>query len=455
MPNAVVWLDDIQIYLTAGGIDGSVVDALTQSGTDVVLLATLRSEAQRELESSDLDPLIAKDIREVMNRARFIRLDPVLSDQERVRAERLRHDGRIAAALDQQTGAGFAEYLAAGPATLDRWKRASGGGQRTAGAIIGAAVDARIAGHLSPLPLTLLNELYVHYLDEHFLHQPNRPGFRDSLLWAAQPVQGASSCLSHAEGDTYEPFDYLVDHVQKSRQLSSMPEYVWPALLKYSFGEDLLAIGTTARAAGKQRIAEDAFRRAVEPGDPLAMVRLADLLKETDRTQEAEQLYQRAAEYGYPLAMVRLSDVLEKTGREEQAQQWRLRAASDYAAFLVDAVTDPDGTPTKILNLEKGFIITGRLALPSWLTGTANVAIYAEEVRGPFDARLGQTDINFVGKAGERGSMTHPWTLKYPEELFGFSHLGHGSRICKLTAVFIFGETDIAGFQEMGLYSIA
>jgi hypothetical protein len=109
-----VWLDDINDYLAAGGLDASVLDALCPpSRLDVLLLGTLRAEARRDLDAADLDSSISRAVREVLNRARIILLDSVLSPAERHRAEQQHaRDPRITAALGQHTGAGFAEYLA-------------------------------------------------------------------------------------------------------------------------------------------------------------------------------------------------------------------------------------------------------------------------------------------------------------------------------------------------------
>jgi hypothetical protein len=50
--NAVVWLDNLDDYLAGGGLDAAVLDFLCPLGsTDVLVLATLRTEARDELQS--------------------------------------------------------------------------------------------------------------------------------------------------------------------------------------------------------------------------------------------------------------------------------------------------------------------------------------------------------------------------------------------------------------------
>jgi hypothetical protein len=141
-------------------LDGKPVGGLGQrwgightghSGPAVGRAARLTAE-RKVLTGPALDTTTSRGIQEAMRRARIILLDRFLTPAEHDRAEHERGaDARIGAALEQQTGAGFAEYLAAAPAILTRWQSARNGENLTAGAIISAAVDARRAGYLSHL----------------------------------------------------------------------------------------------------------------------------------------------------------------------------------------------------------------------------------------------------------------------------------------------------------------
>ena len=103
-----------------------------------------------------------------MRRARIIVLDRDLSESEKQRAAEFRAaDTRIAAALDRNADAGFAEYLAAAPAILERWQSACRGENLAAGAIISAAIYAQLIAligglrTLSSMPAVLLEHRYA------------------------------------------------------------------------------------------------------------------------------------------------------------------------------------------------------------------------------------------------------------------------------------------------------
>ena len=318
---AVVWLDDLDRYLAGGGLDCGVLDAFHHS--DTVLLATLRSEARRDLIGSEL----RRTAEEVLRRARTIYLSRDLSADERPRAEEHRGDARIAAALDDAGHVGFAEYLAAGPATLDRWRSARNGEHPIAGAIISAAVDVRRAGFVAPVPQALLGVLYEHYLETRDrAGRPRLPSFDEGLVWAAEPVRGASGCLNPVGEDRYDPFDYLTDHAQNTGSIRDIPDAVWDDVLDHATAEDLTSIAYAAFQAGRLGVSEDAYGRAAEMGDAGAMNNLGVLLNGRGRIEEATEWFRRAAGAGEPAAMVNFGNQLRSDGLIEKAESWYRRA---------------------------------------------------------------------------------------------------------------------------------
>ncbi|WP_431934009.1 hypothetical protein [Nonomuraea jabiensis] len=311
--NAVVWLDEVEHYLADGGLDGAVLDALCPPGTaDVLLLATLRSAARNALTSTDLSTSTARAVAEIMRRSRVISLDLALTPAEHERAQLQRADPRIAAALDQSSGAGFAEYLASARAVLERWQSARRGQHPVAGAIISASVDARRVGYQAPIPVALLEELYVHYLDDRIGHRDDQPKFSEALNWASQVVGGASSCLSPLGTGIYSPFVNLVDYAQRTSGLDEVPEAVWPHVLAHAGGADLFQIGVAARSAGQHDISRQAFRAAAKEGHVDAMYNLGVLLQESGQRKETEEWYRRAANAGHVEAMSRLGLLLKE-----------------------------------------------------------------------------------------------------------------------------------------------
>ena len=124
--------------------------------------------------------------------------------------------------------------------------------------------------------------------------------------------------------------------------------------------------------------------------------------------------------------------------------------------FTVDNVTDPGGAPSNVLDVDLGFAVSGRVLLPNWLTGTGHVAIYADELGGPIDKKIGSIDLPITASPGEPNPNTYNWTVNFPGSPPVLPDPSTGSQLYRLAAIFTFGDqsTDIAGFVEMGMYLV-
>jgi len=88
------------------------------------------------------------------------------------------------------------------------------------------------------------------------------------------------------------------------------------------------------------------------------------------------------------------------------------------ADFEVDQVTDPDGGPAQVLDLDLGFAVNGHIDFPNWLAGTGNVSIYADQRGGGYDQKILSTDITITANPTDpSGVTTYPWTVTYPNDL--------------------------------------
>jgi hypothetical protein len=58
------------------------------------------------------------------------------------------------------------------------------------------------------------------------------------------------------------------------------------------------------------------------------------------------------------------------------------------AEFDVDQVTDPNGAPAEVLDLDLGFAVKGHIDFPNWLAGKGNVSIYADQRGGGYDQKI-------------------------------------------------------------------
>ena len=133
------------------------------------------------------------------------------------------------------------------------------------------------------------------------------------------------------------------------------------------------------------------------------------------------------------------------------------------ADFEVDNVTDPNGAPANVLDLDLGFAVSGHIDFPNWLSGTGNVSVYADQRGGGYDQKILTTDLTITANPTDpTGVTTYQWQATYPTDLpSGSTPLSDpapapGSTVYTLTAVFTFNGvlSDVAAFEDMGLYMI-
>ena len=133
------------------------------------------------------------------------------------------------------------------------------------------------------------------------------------------------------------------------------------------------------------------------------------------------------------------------------------------ADFEVDNVTDPNGAPANVLDLDLGFAVSGHIDFPNWLAGKGNVSIYADQRGGGYDQKILSTDITITANPTDpTGTTRYDWTLTYPTDRPSSSTPlsdpppPPGSTVYSLTAVFTFNGvlSDVAAFVDMGPYMI-
>ncbi|MEU4420976.1 Z1 domain-containing protein [Actinoplanes sp. NPDC024001] len=345
--NVVVWLDDLERYLTPRGLDRGVLERLCPPGrSDVVVLATMRGEEldrlHRRPAAPDGTPTAEQfwtgvGVLERIPEDRRVRIDQYLRPAEQQTARRSRDDRIVAAA---GADVGFAEYLAAGPQLMQRWTAESNRRAEVGQALISAAVDCRRAGWSAPIPEDVLTAVFRNYLTPALRARGDLPPAVDGLAWASEPLLGASSCLWPLSGDGYQVADYLVDrtdHGEGRLAETAITRILWDTLLGRAGPEARFLIGTAAYTRGEHDVAEAAMRPLADAGDPLAMFNLAVLLSRRTAWEEATRWYRRAADAGYVAAMVNLAVTLRESGEDVEAAQWYRRAAGHgHAAAMMN-----------------------------------------------------------------------------------------------------------------------
>ncbi|MFE9363432.1 hypothetical protein ACFYNN_11580 [Streptomyces sp. NPDC006978] len=240
--NAIIWLDDLERFIGLGGLDEGII-RLFGSESGVLFIATLRSRAKAAMTqaSGATGRSLANVYKAVMAGAGTVRVDRNLNKKERERAFRLAADLRIRSALEKSNSAGFAEFIAAAPSTLERWRDGQDGANEIGAALVSAAVDFRRAGYLSPIPKEWLEAVFKEYLDERIMNRLTPTELEEGFSWSVELVHGASSCMIVLGNDLYGPFDYLVDYTQGESEnktdgsstfqsLTDIPDELWHEL---------------------------------------------------------------------------------------------------------------------------------------------------------------------------------------------------------------------------------
>ncbi|WP_409491009.1 hypothetical protein [Amycolatopsis sp. cmx-11-12] len=267
-PRAVLWLDDIERFLGAGGFTGAGISGIL-STKHCVIVATMRSEEYAYFcggSSSTIDATRSREtIRqgwEVLRLATRIDLPRSWSTDEVVKARRLEpRDPRIAEALEQVDRFGVAEYLAAGPQLLATWRDAwAPGTHPRAAALVHAAIDARRAGVHRPLSIEVLTLAHESYLRRRGGHRLRPEELDRAIEWATTPLHATSSLLIPSGDGGFTAFDYLIDAVERE----SIPADALEAFIDAGQPEELKDIGQVAWNWGRLCQAELAYERASE-----------------------------------------------------------------------------------------------------------------------------------------------------------------------------------------------
>jgi hypothetical protein len=271
MRRGVVWLDDLENYLGAGGLTrAGVARVLASRRAHRVIVATLRAAEEALLISDAAGEeggwRSRRDAREVLELGHRIPMPRMFSGPEKERARALASDPRIAEALEHADVYGVAEYMAAGPELLRDWEDAWSPNtdprvpsHPRGAALVAAAVDMRRGGYVSPLPCQLLEAVHDHYLNERGGARLRPESLGDAWAWAAMARRATTALLQHVDDDHVQVFDYLLDAAQRhSKPSDHVPDSILEAALAVCAPIDADNIASTADHNGRYQIAETA-----------------------------------------------------------------------------------------------------------------------------------------------------------------------------------------------------
>ncbi|WP_261951485.1 tetratricopeptide repeat protein [Streptomyces nigrescens] len=314
----VLWLDDLERFLGADGLDLAMLDEITRLRLPAI--ATMRLQQYDTFSPQGRDRVGAQ----VLKAIDPIDMPRIWSAQELDRAARC-HDSRIVEALARHGAYGIAEYVAAGPfllAELERARHTVAGHARGA-ALVAAAIDLARTGMHPPYPLALLTELHEHHLTAAGGPILRPEPLEDGIRWATEIRFGVTSLLLPADAsDAWNVFDYLTDHIT-----TPVTRDAWTAALAHATDNDRFAIGLAAAEADVHDIAEAAWR-PLAPGNPAVVHNLGVLMRQQGgREAEAEEFFRAALVNGHSSTAINLGLLLaEQEGREVEAEEF-FRAA--------------------------------------------------------------------------------------------------------------------------------
>ncbi|WP_370136452.1 tetratricopeptide repeat protein [Streptacidiphilus sp. EB103A] len=341
-PNTVVWLNEIQRYLLTSSSDlgeraaASLRTLLSDADRGPVLvLGTMWPEHWAALTepASRSGPDPHAQARQLLM-AHSIRVPDAFTRRDLAVAQPLAvMDARLRQALEHAEQAQITQYLAGGPALLERYRDAPDGAR----ALIEAAMDCRRLGYGPDLPLVMLEEAAEGYLTQAKLDLLDEDWVARALSYATEPVRGARAPLTaprprrgekHAPAQSVRLADYLEQHGRQTRCRQLPPATVWETFLAHAAAGDKVAMGTAAQERGLLRTAAQLFTAAAEAGYATAMRLLGDLLAQSGRVDEALVWFDLAFEAGDPEAPGWAANTLYNASRFQEALVWFDRAVS-------------------------------------------------------------------------------------------------------------------------------
>ncbi|MFD1541892.1 hypothetical protein [Nonomuraea guangzhouensis] len=348
-PHTVIWLNETQHYLLTADDTGEQVAAglrdLLRSPErgPVLVVGTLWPEYAAILSAvpdpGQPDPYA--QARELLKGAE-LRVPEAFTGPELETIARMAgagRDPRWAEALRQARAGALTQYLAGGPALIERYQNATA----EARAVLHAAMDARRLGHRVALPRLLLEQAAIGYLSEDqwdllgddwleqaFAYLTDPRPCRGALppLTRIRHRSGAGNTRPEGEEPSYRLADYLEQHGARTRRLMCPPSEFWDAATWHAATPtDHAALARAAYARGRYRHAFNLWRRPADAGDTAALRILASMRERAGDLEGAERVYRAAADAGDTAALRELASIRERAGDPQEAEQLAHAAA--------------------------------------------------------------------------------------------------------------------------------
>lgn len=333
----VIWLDDLDRFLTSPFISTSSLDEALRTGT--VLVGTMRADRldllspRHERTLSQETRMLVRSARAVTARAHVLYMDRHWNTEE-VKRAKWSGDPRLKEAARHAGDYGIAEYLAAGPQLYLEWQNAWSPGLHPRGAaLVSAAIDLRRAGVKDPVPRQLLERLHERYLEQRGGIRLRPESLLDAFHWALEPLHATSSLLVPVRDDMYRAFDYLAEAVARDNKDSAPPDEVWETAIGEFPLKVAHSVGHRAEKANRHDFAVRAYERLADSENHDGSFHLGYLAAKQDNLEEAEFWYRKAISQGSSTSKNNLGLVLMRSGQAEEGEFWFRKAVADGDAY--------------------------------------------------------------------------------------------------------------------------
>jgi TPR repeat protein len=331
----VIWLDDLPRFLGSGTLTARTVRRLlTDRGEPVILIGAIWPAEYERLvtgTSQETGQDFTTEAQQILLPAHRFDVAEQFTAAERARAgQSALADPRIGEALGHAAKGAVPSVLACVPELIHRWDQP---GDAAGGAVITAAVEARLCGHPAVIPPGLLERLTEEYLTPAQRATASPGWFEAAIAWACRPVRAGIAALAPSawrigELDGYEVSDILVDRgMRRYAVQQGVPATPWEVLAEHSALDAREMVGLRAVYYGLNAIAARALRRVAKAGGTEAMVSLAMAYLDEDDLGNAHRWFLAAAEAGDGMAMAMLAVVLQQQGDAARAREWLRRGA--------------------------------------------------------------------------------------------------------------------------------
>jgi transcriptional regulator with XRE-family HTH domain/tetratricopeptide (TPR) repeat protein len=354
-PRTVIWLNEAQFYLDAGGAGEQVAAALQELLADaercpVLILGSMWPDSWRQLTTlpdviSDLrhgDGAVEHDprraARTLLGRAIDITMPRHFTHQHIAAArETIASDPRLVLAV-QSAGGQITQFLAGAPDLLRRYQHAG----PAAKAVLHAAIDILRLGHSRYLPEPMLAEAATGYIEQHDWDQLDDDWYitaLDDLTASRRRMPGPLIPHRPRPGDPptahrlYRLADFLEQHGGIDRQYITPPATVWTAARHARQPRDLFRLAHAAFVCGEYQRAVPLFEHAVAVGEGEAVGYLSWLLEQNGESAQAGALALQQAndadlpDYLRTSALKGLGLLRESQGCSADAERLALQAA--------------------------------------------------------------------------------------------------------------------------------